>query len=206
MTDGKQSIVIYVARYPFIADTGDLPTLRQTEIDACSNADERNRKYYVFKLLQYAIADVYGAGAANRANFYKTACGKWISDVCEFSLSHCGDVVAVAVSDKPVGLDVQAIDPDRFNGQLVRRILTENEYALAGGLDENERRLFANRAWTAKEAAFKRDGGKQFVAGKIEAFTPLCSTFTVTVGNADYYLSVAGTEKPQAKTVYPFFN
>ena len=75
---------------------------------------------------------------------------------CELfvSLSHSGDYVAAAVSDKPVGIDIQKIRD--FDKRLIERICTERELEYVGECD-TKTRFF--EVWTAKEAYFKMCGG-----------------------------------------------
>lgn len=73
------------------------------------------------------------------------------------SISHSGDTVAVAISDTPVGIDVERLRP--VEERLVNYVCTpaERQFVLTAADDERTRRFFA--VWTAKEALFKRDGG-----------------------------------------------
>ena len=67
------------------------------------------------------------------------------------SLSHSGDYAAAAVSDRPVGIDIERLRP--VSPGILRLFATENEQALFGGTEENILRL-----WTLKEAYFKATG------------------------------------------------
>ncbi len=93
---------------------------------------------------------------------------------CEFSLSHKDDLVAVAVSRSPVGIDIEKIDAERFDEKLQARILTPAERSALSRLAASERSLRANILWTEKEALFKRDNGKLFAANKLETANSHC--------------------------------
>jgi 4'-phosphopantetheinyl transferase len=69
----------------------------------------------------------------------------------EFSIAHAGGLVACAVSDGPIGLDLEARDAVGA-GQL-RLVLSASERAAvgAGALDPVD-------AWVMKEAVLKADG------------------------------------------------
>lgn len=70
------------------------------------------------------------------------------------SLSHSRDICMLAVSDGPVGIDVE-----NWRAQLNRvaaKFLTPAEMEMLGKLpDEQARERFLLKAWTAKEATFK---------------------------------------------------
>lgn len=70
------------------------------------------------------------------------------------SISHSGDYVAAAVSENPIGIDVEKIRD--FDKKLVDRICTprERDYVLA---KDTALRFF--EVWTGKEAHFKAYGG-----------------------------------------------
>lgn len=82
------------------------------------------------------------------------------------SLSHTKGAVAVAVSENPVGIDLE--HPRRVNPKLAVRWFTASERAYAV---DDERRL---EIWTRKEALLKRAGRLELPAGK-----------TDTLGRAD---------------------
>ncbi len=70
----------------------------------------------------------------------------------EFSIAHSGDTVVCAVSDRPIGVDVEEI---RETDLRVHRIACndrEKNYIFESENGQNERFL---RVWTAKEAYFK---------------------------------------------------
>lgn len=73
-----------------------------------------------------------------------------------FSISHSGDHVACAVSERPVGLDIE--EKRARDVSAARRICSgkELDYILVG--DGEERLLRFLRVWTAKEAYVKLTG------------------------------------------------
>lgn len=79
-----------------------------------------------------------------------------------FSLSHTGPWLALAVADRPVGIDVERLRP--VTEGLARRVCSQSdwEYLLAGkdGFDpeDGEQRVRFFQIWTAKEAWYKREG------------------------------------------------
>ena len=74
-----------------------------------------------------------------------------------FSISHSGERVMVAVSDRPVGCDVERIVP--FDEAVARECLTDEELALARNLPSGSGRDMAFiRLWVRKEAYAKAVG------------------------------------------------
>ena len=86
---------------------------------------------------------------------YLTGCDLFVS------LSHCDDMVACAVSEEPVGIDIERIRPVKEG--LCRRVCTPEELAYLQAAPEelssdpaSLRRFF--EIWTGKEAYFKKCG------------------------------------------------
>lgn len=90
-----------------------------------------------------------------------------------FSLSHSGDYVLCAVSDREVGADIQKLQAAGFS-KLASRFFTEAEYqALEKCVDEAERQKLFFRLWTKKEAYGKLTGqGVAAILNRDVCFTP----------------------------------
>ena len=72
----------------------------------------------------------------------------------EFSLSHCKYGIAVAVDDKPIGIDIESIR--EFRPELVERTMNAFEQsAISNQQSEVERAVEFTRLWTQKEAYLK---------------------------------------------------
>ena len=71
-----------------------------------------------------------------------------------FSLSHCREAAACAVSDSPVGIDVESLRS--FSPSLLSRTMSAEESAVIN-TDDDPRRAFI-RLWTQKEAYLKLTG------------------------------------------------
>lgn len=189
----EQYIRVYVARYPFDTLSSFVPSPRREEIDACKADEVAQSKYYVFKLLEIALRDVYGV-TLDGCNLTRGKNGNWTCDVCRLSFSHSGDVVAIALSNMPVGIDVEHVDVKRFDNRLQMRIFTDNEKAAALTMTETERALYANRLWTAKEAEFKRYNGQRFVPSDIDTTALNFSTATCQADGKPLYVTVAAKD------------
>lgn len=76
--------------------------------------------------------------------------GKPVSDGIFFNVSHCKKAVAIAISDGPVGIDVENVRP--FKEKVGEYIASDEEKAL---LDTD---IDFYKIWTAKESLAKADG------------------------------------------------
>ena len=82
--------------------------------------------------------------------------GKPHTEGIEFSLSHSGRYVAFAVSDSPVGVDIERTG--RIAG-IAERVMTPSEYdEMIGTVSEDDREDVLCRMWTAKESYMKALG------------------------------------------------
>ena len=69
------------------------------------------------------------------------------------SVSHGGGMVAVAIAEEPVGVDIEALD--RNFDRVVSRYMSAAEVALSSDKD------WAARVWAAKEAIYKLYGKRE---------------------------------------------
>lgn len=74
-------------------------------------------------------------------------------DIC-FSISHSGKYAAVAVADKPVGVDVEKIKP--VSPSVINRVCTDSEKDFLEKSDNIDRDFI--KLWTLKECAVKASG------------------------------------------------
>ena len=162
---------------------------RQLEVDGVSNERTRREKYYVWRLLEYAIKNSLGADAS-RLCFTKGKNRKWSCEGFEFSLSHSGEALAVAISDRAVGVDVERIRVRDVN-RMAEYMLTESERAEYENVFDNERVEWLIRKWCQKEAIFKSFDEEIFAPKRIEtaAFFTLVTDFELE--DEKYILAVA---------------
>lgn len=80
----------------------------------------------------------------------------YLKDIpCNFSVSHSGNLIAFAVSDKPVGIDIEHTS-GKSKMRVAERFFTADEYNYiinSGNPDKNFYRI-----WTAKESYLKMIG------------------------------------------------
>lgn len=131
------------------------------------NGPDRSRFLAAHSLVRLLLARYCGADPANlRFAMHCGACGgahgkPYLVDPAgdlEFSLSHAGDRVAVAVARAPVGVDVEA--PYAFADwpELVPEILDAEERRALARRTVAERPAMLQRYWTCKEAILKATG------------------------------------------------
>ena len=71
-----------------------------------------------------------------------------------FNISHCKNGIAVAVSDQPIGIDIESYR--QVSDSLIRYTMNEEERCIIAGSDDPVRTF--TEYWTKKEAVFKLRG------------------------------------------------
>lgn len=120
---------------------------KRREISLMRQADKRRLRIAADHLCRTAAAEALGLSPAE-VKFGKNEHGKPITDGMEFNLSHSGDIAVCAVSDKPIGIDIEALREIRPDA--AKRFASAEELEYIGS---DPRRLF--EIWTLKEAYFK---------------------------------------------------
>ncbi|MBQ7036950.1 MAG: 4'-phosphopantetheinyl transferase superfamily protein [Clostridia bacterium] len=101
-----------------------------------------------------------------------------------FSISHGDEYVAVALCDRPVGIDIQKIG--NFPKKVAERICSNEEYETL--LEDTASSILFTKLWTRKEAVLKMKGIGIF-SGEIR--TALNHQNVDSTRIEDYWLSVA---------------
>ncbi len=184
---------VYIAKIPDKIDYSPLyPGERDEEISLVTNETVKMEKYYAWVLLKIAIERSLGYDF-NSLSFTKLEGGKWICDKCEFSISHSSGALAVAVSKKPVGIDIEGAD--RITNQAIsKRILTNGEYEVFSSLPEEQKNEYLIRAWTAKEAYYKYNSSGVFSPSSIEVNSSVLHTDFIFTSDIPLYLSVVSED------------
>ena len=73
-----------------------------------------------------------------------------------YNISHSGEFVVCAISDKPVGIDVEKIS--EANLKMAKRFFTNTEYEYITSKPENEQACAFSEIWTKKESYIKHEG------------------------------------------------
>lgn len=72
-----------------------------------------------------------------------------------FSLSHCHEAVACALSDHPVGIDIETTE--HYSIEIARQVMSDDEIKQIEESAQPE--VTFTRLWTMKESLFKLTGG-----------------------------------------------
>lgn len=74
----------------------------------------------------------------------------------DFNISHSHKWVVCAVSDYPVGIDVEVLKSTQYD--IAKRFFSEDEYAQLQKQPENEKQAYFIKLWTLKESYIKAVG------------------------------------------------
>lgn len=145
--------------------TNVLPQARNDYVQAAADAKIKRQRFAVWRLLDIALKGRLGNGT-DSYRFVRQQSGKWTSPDLPiyFSLSHSDGAAAVAISNRPVGVDVQSVKEfsRRDCAALANRILTEREKRDFSALPLQSRPSFLAELWASKESLFKLDGNGVF--------------------------------------------
>lgn len=136
--------------------------LREKEMAQVTDAALRQQKSTAWRLLEYALLRTFGKKMSD-ARFAITKNGKWTCDQCYFSISHTEHWAAVAVSNAPVGVDIE--EPQAF----LRRAPEKAARLLNPGTAAQENlppQTFLEQ-WLLKESIYKCAGKGAFVPSRI---------------------------------------
>lgn len=167
---------------------------KQQRVDRFRFVDDKKRTVVGEMLARKAIAEWCGI-APESITFGTKEHGKpYAKDLAvEFNISHSGDMVACAVDDKPIGIDIEQIRP--IDLTVAKRVCTDEEllYLFGHNLMEQDFTYTTNteiltrffELWTAKEACGKCIGdGISFIS----AFPSNCSIAKYIF--ADYVINI----------------
>ena len=140
---------------PFLfSQTRDIPDNVMSHINKYKQEKDRMRSSVAYSLIDKAI-DL----RKHSLIFSDTGC-PIIEDGSYFvSVSHSGDLVAVAVSStSPVGVDVERIVSRRSLDSIARRSMDPSEYEIFISSEEEKKLSLFYKYWTIKEAYGKMTG------------------------------------------------
>lgn len=160
-----------------------LPPERAAEIAACSNERLRRDKTLDWQMLGFGLQKSLSL-SPETLHFKRRKTGGWTCDEAHFSLTHAGDFVAAAVSNRPVGVDLELIgsfaaryaDRAKDFTALRRKAYTPAELRACDGETVED---FLTR-WTRKEAIFKQTGVGRYHPNRIESDHPQTVTRVLT--------------------------
>ncbi len=131
-----------------------LPKIRVDKVNKLQDEHAKKLSAAVYLLLIKSLKKL-GVKSCN-FEFKYDENGKPFLEGCPlyFSLSHSGDFVAVAISDKLVGVDIQEMREVNYDS---RKLVFNEEDEKLFQKSQNQKDAFYS-LWTIKEAVFKFDG------------------------------------------------
>ena len=162
---------------------------RQAQIDKARSERVKRERYFAWRLLEHALWHSKGK-TTSEMELTLSPSGKWESPYIYLSITHSGDLVAVALSNAPVGIDLEPIGsprPERF----AERVLGKEEMAEYRSTEESDRLALIYRKWTEKESLFKKEGGTAFIPKAIDTTQGGVISYELEMNGDIYFLSVA---------------
>ena len=153
--------MIYI--YNSIADYSDgqyqinlnsLPQWRKEKALQYKKLNDRKRSVLAFVLLERALREEYGITEVPEFVYNEFGKPSLPNLPIYFSLSHCKDAVACAVSDHNIGIDVESIVS--YNTDVARRVCTAAELEMLEQSENKDAEFI--KLWTVKEAISKYEG------------------------------------------------
>lgn len=106
-----------------------------------------------------------------------------------FNISHSGNYVVLAISDRPIGVDLELIED--FSAIVAKKLLNEDELKYVSEIGSQKKKSLMQRCfyeiWTAKEAYLKYIGSG--LSGGINALTFSLSNNKLVPNHKDITLS-----------------
>jgi phosphopantetheinyl transferase len=181
-------VYVYIKKFPFDTDKKIYPKERKKEVLSTSNQKVKEEKFYVWKLLQDLLKTKCDKDI-KKVKFYKEN-AKWMADGFYFSLSHTGDIVAVAVAKNPVGIDVEFTNGDKFL-KIKDKMLTPSENDTYLNISNERKTDYLTELWTKKESLFKMQNGDVFHPNNIDTLSKDVISKKFSIDDKTFYLSVA---------------
>lgn len=191
---------VYIARIPNELEVKRLSSdERNAYVEKTGNPAAKREKYFAWRLLEYALRKSLGIEISD-LKFEKTASGRWITEGVEFSISHSESAVAVAISDSPVGVDIEEIKKPRSE-RFANRLLSEDELSVYNTLVTDKKDSYLLGKWTAREAAFKSQHLSYFHPTEPLNAVGNILTDTVSIDGTMYVYSVSADIKSEVRVI-----
>lgn len=136
------------------------------------------KTHNVHKLLKTLFVLVLSQNLKSKFNIdkLKYTINHWTYPGVFLSASHCQNNVIVAISKKPLGIDLEQINNPLLNIQMWKRIVTKEEKKK---YHSNYSKIKLLKLWTRKEAIYKMLGTKYFVPNKINTLDFNVKTYSI---------------------------
>lgn len=148
-----------------------LPRMRQKEILAKKSHDDQKRSLAGDVLVKKYLSQIYGVDK-EKLVIQKGEHGKpYVLNLpAHFSVSHSGQYTVVAISDHPIGVDLEIIGD--FSAIVAKKLFNDDELQYISGNGPSQKKSTMQRnffeIWTAKEAYLKYTG--QGLSGGMQSF------------------------------------
>lgn len=163
-----------------------LDKARKQKIDRLQNEPDKRLSAAAGMLARHAISHHFGIDP-KEISFRLGKNKKPYADGLDihFSLSHSGNLAVCAISDKPVGIDVEKNRDVNFG--VAKKCFTEKEqYYICSDKRKMQKRFF--EVWTKKEAYAKRNG---MGVAQFLSFDIMNDVSTYIVQNDKYIVAVS---------------
>ena len=131
---------------------------RKEKTDNFKNSEDKKRSLVSELLIRKALNDkgMDAAALVYEYGKYQKPYLKNISDF-HFNISHSGDYVILAVSDKEIGCDIEKIR--KYDLKIAERFFTKKEYKdIINAKNDEERQKLFFLYWVLKESYIKQNG------------------------------------------------
>ncbi len=156
----------------YLKELEALDLIRKKEILKKSDINDRKRSLAGDILVRKYLSKLYNIKEEN-IEIKKGAHGKpYVLNLpAHFNISHSGDYTAVAISDRPIGIDIEVIKD--FSAILAKKLFNEDELKYISGASTTRKKSLMQKSffeiWTAKEAYLKYLGTG--ISGGINSLT-----------------------------------
>ncbi len=135
-------------------ELNNVSLIRRRYILKKKNAEDRKRSIAVDVLAKRALSDFTAVTEKPEILYGEHGKPYFANYNVHFNASHSGNYTVVALSDKPIGIDIEIIRD--FSASAANKILNQDEktYIMQDDIHENRNRRFFE-IWTAKEAYLK---------------------------------------------------
>ncbi len=139
--------------------TGALTEIEAAEIERIPGGEVRETRRRARVGVRRVLGKMAGVDPL-KVRLERGVAGKprWVGGQLEFNLSHSAGEIAVAVSRRPIGVDVEAGGRARPWLELARRYFPTREAEWLAGLSSGDLRGAFLEMWVSKEAALKCAG------------------------------------------------
>ena len=135
-----------------------LDLARKKQILKKADLNDRKRSIAGDMLVKKYLSKLYGT-PEEKIEIKRGAHGKpYVLNLpAHFNVSHSGDYTVVAISDRPIGIDVEVIKD--FSAILAKKLFNEDELKYISGTSATRKKSLMQKSffeiWTAKEAYLK---------------------------------------------------